>query len=296
MSDSTTITVSDISVEARDLDPQAAAAIYREHGCLVVRGLMKPHLDAVRADIEAAIADAYASMDSAHPVEGVGWVGRDGTLFIRAPASFGRERQIMVLGFHYEQSAAFFRSAWNEPLLDVVEAVIGPDIELFQNGQCLVKEAVGGHPKHLHQDSAYFEHRFEGPIAVLSYAIDTDLENGALHVVPGSHRLGHLDHVDTSSHLGLDPSNWPWERALPICGQAGDSIFFHVKTIHGSKPNWSQAPRPVFIHRYRRPDDFTTVSAATTAGRSESAAHPVARKETPGLMVRGRRKLEYLES
>jgi phytanoyl-CoA hydroxylase len=158
------------------------------------------------------------------------------------------------------------------------------------NGQCLYKEPVGGHPKHLHQDSAYFEHRFEGPVGVLNYAVDTDLVNGALHVVPGSHRLGQLRHVDTFSHLGLDPQEWTWEQALPICGQAGDAILFHVRCIHGSKENHSTGPRPVFIHRYRRPDDYVIVNATTTDGRAVAEKHAAAaRKENAqrGLMVRG---------
>ena len=162
------------------------------------------------------------------------------------------------------------------------------------DGQCLVKEPVGGHPKNLHQDGAYFEHKHEGPVAVLTYAVDTDLNNGALHVVPGSHKLGMLDHVDTESHLGLDPQDWPWERSVPVLGEAGDSIFFHVKTIHGSKPNYSDGPRPVFIHRYRRPDDFSINNAATAEKRKANAAHPPAQKGAKGIMVRGRRKLEHL--
>ena len=41
-------------------------------------------------------------------------------------------------------------------------------------------------------------------ISILSYVVDTDLVNGALHVVPGTHRLNTLEHVATFSHLGLD--------------------------------------------------------------------------------------------
>ena len=51
--------------------------------------------------------------------------------------------------------------------------------------------------------------------------------------------------MDTFSHLGLDEDEWPWERSLPVTGQAGDSIFFHYKTIHGSKENHSSKSRPV---------------------------------------------------
>ena len=200
----------------------------------------------------------------------------------------------MVLGVRYNTSAAFFRSAFDEKCVELVSAILGPDVELFLDGQCLYKEPVGGHPKNLHQDSAYFEHRYEGPVGVLCYAGDTDRVNGALHVVPGSHRMGTIKHIDTFSHLGLDPDEWPWERALPLTGSAGDAIFFHYRTIHGSKENHSERPRPVFIHRYRRPDDYVTVGATTAENRAEAEKRAAEAKKSQqkGLMVRGFRPYE----
>src|SRR5690242_17129506 len=47
------VTVQDLEVFADDLDVTRAAAIYQEHGCLVVRGLMKPYLADIQRDIEA---------------------------------------------------------------------------------------------------------------------------------------------------------------------------------------------------------------------------------------------------
>lgn len=286
--------VQDVELDAEGLDVARAAAIYEEHGCLVVRGLMKPYLDEIRRDVAAAVDQAVALLPQAHELPGIGWNTPDGTLWLPAPAGFSRDKQIMVLAVRYSTSGAFFRSAFDSKLLDVVERIIGPDVELFQEGQCLYKEPVGGHPKNLHQDSAYFEHRFDGPVAILNYAVDTDLVNGALYVVPGSHRMGQLNHIDTFSHLGLDPDEWPWERALPVTGRAGDSIFFHYRCIHGSQENHSQAPRPVFIHRYRKPGDFVTVSAATVAGREEAEKKAAAAKKEnqSGYMARGFRRYE----
>lgn len=284
----TDLKVTAIEMSADDLDAGRAAKIFREHGCLVVRGLMKPYLEEVLRDVEASAAQAVAMLDRVVQIP-EGWRTPDGTLFLPAPPHYARDKQIMVLAVNYQTSAAFFRSALDGRTVDVAEAILGPDVELFGNGQCLYKEPVGGHPKHLHQDSAYFEHRYEGPVGVLSYGVDTDLMNGALHVVPGSHRMGQLKHIDTFSHLGLDADEWPWERALPVVGKAGDSIFFHVKTIHGSKENHSDRPRPVFIHRYRRADDYVIISA-TSAARREEAEKRVAqvKKENQrGLMVRG---------
>jgi ectoine hydroxylase-related dioxygenase (phytanoyl-CoA dioxygenase family) len=252
---------------------------------------MAAHLARLRRDIDEAARRAIDLLPQARQVP-EGWVTPDGTLFLPAPQGHPRDKQIMVLSVGYQTSAAFFQAALAPAAIDVVEAILGPDIELFGQGQCLYKEPVGGHPKNLHQDAAYFEHRFEGPVAILSYVVDTDLVNGALHVVPGSHRMGTLRHVDTFSHLGLDEHEWPWEAALPVVGRAGDAIFFHYRTIHGSKENHSERPRPVFINRYRRVDDYVTVSATTAAKREEAEKHAAeARKQNQrGLMVRGYRR------
>ena len=291
---STTVSIADIEIFTGELDTERAAAIYKEYGCLVVRGLMKPYIEAIARDIDTCAAESVALLPEAVKIP-EGWTTPNGTLFLPAPANFSRDKQIMVLGIGYTTSAALFHSAYDSSVLDVAEAILGPNIELFLNGQCLYKEPVGGHPKNLHQDSAYFEHRFEGPVATLNYVVDTDLVNGALYVVPGSHKFGTLKHVDTVSHLGLDPSDWPWERALPITGQAGDSIFFHVRTIHGSQQNHSNKPRPVFIHRYRSSDDFVIISGTTAENREENERKAAeAKKENQhGLMVRGYRAFTH---
>ena len=198
----------------------------------------------------------------------------------------------MTVGINYKTSSCFLSAALDGNALNIVESIIGPNIEIYGQGQVLVKEPVGGHPKLLHQDSAYFQHKYNGPVGILTYVIDTGLENGALHVIPGTHLDGQLEHIDTFSHLGLDQDEWPWEAAVPIIGSAGDSIFFHVKTVHGSKPNYSNKARPVFINRYRDPKDFTIISGATTRKRTSSALNADKVKKDSaqyGLMARGLR-------
>ncbi len=289
------VTVADLELPAAGLDPKRAAAIYREHGCLIVRGLAARHVAALTRDIAEAARQATALLRRAVKTA-EGWTTPDGSLFLPAPAGFERDRQIMLLPCSYRTSAAFLAAALDPVTVDVAEQVLGPEVELFMDGQVVYKEPVGGHPKHLHQDAAYFEHKLDGPMAVLTYCVDTDLVNGALQVVPGSHRHGLLPHINTFSHLGLDAGEWPWERALPIAGKAGDAIFFHVLTIHGSQENHSRMARPVVIHRYRNADDYTVVSATTAENRSqaESAAARAAvaarRAQQRGLMVRGSRR------
>ena len=292
MDQSQKVTVEDIEMSVDALDTEEASRIFEEHGCLVVRGLVKTYIERIHQDIEAAAAESLAMLDQAQQIV-EGWRTPNGTLFIPAPAGYDRDKQIMVLAVNYQTSAALFQSAFDENAVKIVEAILGPNVEIFGNGQCLYKEPVGGHPKHLHQDSAYFEHRYQGPVGILNYVVDTDLVNGALHVVPGSHKLGQLKHIDTFSHLGLEEDAWPWESALPVEGKAGDAIFFNVKTVHGSKQNMSDKPRPVFINRYRRTDDFVIIGGTTTANRAEAEKRAAAAEEAKkansdrGLMVRG---------
>jgi hypothetical protein len=286
-------TLQDIEVFADRLDLAKVAATFKEFGCMVVRGLHTQYIPEISRQIEAVIAETIEQIPNARPVP-EGWYTPNGSLLLPAPKNYSRDKQIMTLPLSYRNSSAFFRTALDETTLDIAEAALGPDIELFLDGQSLVKEPVGGHPKHLHQDAAYFQHRYEGPVAFLTYVVDTNLRNGALHVVPGSHKLGVLNHVDTFSHLGLDAKDWPWERSLPIEGKAGDAVVFHVNCIHGSKENHSNANRPVFINRYRAADDYTIIGATSTKNRAEAEKHAAqARKENQlGLMVRGFRRFD----
>jgi len=288
MSTVSNVTIKQIEVNADNLDITRAKSVYEEHGCLVVRGLSRLYAEAVRSDIESAAQQAISLLGQAkHTAEG--WWTPEGTLFVPAPKGFKRDRQIWVLACNYRTSASFFRSAFDPQAVDLVREILGSDVELFGNGQCLYKEPVGGHPKALHQDSAYHEHKYEGPVAVLNYTIDTDLNNGALHVVPGSHRMGFIDHGgDSVGHLGLSEQDWPWERALAVCGRAGDGIFFGNNTVHGSKENYSTASRPVFVNRYRRADDYIVAGGTTPENRAKLMVKDTKENEL-GLMVCGRR-------
>ena len=59
--------------------------------------------------------------------------------------------------------------------------------------------------------------------------------------------------------------------------------------LDGSPPNYSAVPRPVFIHRYRRADDYVVIGASTVKDRKARAAEVAeAKKDNQlGLMVAG---------
>ena len=137
-----------------------------------------------------------------------------------------------------------------------------------------------------------------GAVATLSYAVDTSAtrDNGPLFVVPGSHAFGHLQHVDTPSHLGVG-GEWSFDDAVRIDGAAGDTVFFHVHTLHGSSPNRSPAPRPSFINRYIEAEDYQAFFATDARMREhnrreyeEGVRNGVLPVKERGVMVRGARE------
>ncbi|HYF49311.1 MAG TPA: mitomycin antibiotic biosynthesis protein, partial [Planctomycetota bacterium] len=130
------VDVKAIEVHAQDMNLARAAEIYLQYGCLVVRGLHRQYVDAVNRDIERAAQQAISLLDRAKKVT-EGWVTPDHTLFLPAPRGFHRDKQIMVLACGYSISAAFLKAAQDSMTLDLVEKIVGPDVELFLNGQCL---------------------------------------------------------------------------------------------------------------------------------------------------------------
>lgn len=291
---SATLGIKDLEMHSSDLKTEAdfkeAARIYKEHGCLVVRGLNKEYVGRIQKDAEHVAKQSLSLLDRAEKIP-EGWLTPDGTLFIKAnKEGFGRDKQIMVLGLDYFSSSALLDCARDKTTLGVLEQIIGPNIELFGKGQCLYKEPTGGFPKLLHQDNAYFEFLLDGPVGTLNYAVDTseELNNGPLYVVPGTHKhnpafsnrkgaydgltndSAYVKHVDTFSHLGLPEDEWSFEEAIPVNGKAGDTLFFHINCVHGSTPNFSSEARPTFINRYISPEDEQLIFATSEEMRENA--------------------------
>ena len=290
-----TRTLADLEFASADVGSRLPEMVdaYRRHGAVVVRGLSSNYVATLLADIEAIRARAEEMLPQATPAADHARALRtpDGTLFNPDPADPSR-MVVNTLRLNAMISGAFLQSLVNPVQLDLLAGLIGPDLELWKWGQCVYKQPHSGVPKSLHQDGYYFEHRFQTPTAVLSYAVDVIQENGPLYVVPGSHDLGLIDHEDDRwAGFALNEPMW-WDNALPITGKAGDAVVFHTCTIHGSPDNRSDQPRPVCIQRYRRADDYCVIDVANVADRRRAEQAPITAKTEDdwGLMVRGLRR------
>jgi phytanoyl-CoA hydroxylase len=120
----------------------------------------------------------------------------------------------------------------------------------LHHSKMLVKPPEEGAPFPMHQDYPYFPHERHSVLAASVHLDDTDEENGCLHVIPGSHRLGPLE-AEGESHT----VDYPLESGTPLAAGAGDVLFFNYLTIHGSGVNRSARVRRNVLFQYRDPAD-----------------------------------------
>jgi phytanoyl-CoA hydroxylase len=159
------------------------------------------------------------------------------------PAIQRRIKQLM----HAERvSAALNRLVRSPEVLDLVAAILGPDLSLF-HCKLLMKAARGGTVTPWHQDYSYWVTADNRPLMLncMLQIDDSTPVNGCLQVVPGSHRQGLLEHERQGKVFGrfLPGHFQPRADALPVPLRAGDAIFFGPLLIHGSDANDSDQYR-----------------------------------------------------
>ncbi|MGL4176326.1 MAG: phytanoyl-CoA dioxygenase family protein [Dermatophilaceae bacterium] len=122
-------------------------------------------------------------------------------------------------------------------ILDVVERLVGP---VLAAQSMFYFKPPGARGQALHQDNAFLQAHPETCVAAWVAVDDCDGDNGALLVVPGSHRIQILclEPADetlsfTSTQVPLPDGVQPQQTTMA----AGDVLFFHGSLVHGSRPN-----------------------------------------------------------
>jgi len=153
----------------------------------------------------------------------------------------------VILHTHNVQiySELWLRALMNKNYLDVVEAIIGPDI-ILHHSKLFQKPPEKGAPFPMHQDWTYFPSVKDTMMAGIIHVSPASDEMGCLRVYPGSHKLGRV--AGTGGMSGSDfLDKYPMDDATPLEAEPGDVAFFHYFTLHGSKPNISQQTRKTVL-------------------------------------------------
>lgn len=105
-----------------------------------------------------------------------------------------------------------------------------------------------------HQDWSYTDEKTDPSIMCWVALENTDVDNGAMGFIPGSHhffdykRVFPFPYAKTPVELHKLPL-MPYLKIEPM--KAGQIVFFNNKTIHGSFPNFTQSRRLAFCMSFR---------------------------------------------
>lgn len=151
-------------------------------------------------------------------------------------------------------SAAFTRLIVDERLTAAVSEVMGSANVQLHHTKLFVKPPAKGSPFPMHQDQPFFPHERHTMMAAIIHFDDAPLEKGCVRVVPGSHKLGPIEHVEEGGwHLPFE--QYPLESAVACPAEAGDVLLFNYLTIHGSGVNTSDEARTTLLVQMRDPSD-----------------------------------------
>jgi non-haem Fe2+, alpha-ketoglutarate-dependent halogenase len=140
-------------------------------------------------------------------------------------------------------------------ILDVVEAIVGPDILVWQTA-FFIKEAHDPSFVTWHQDSTYWGlSEPEVVTAWVAFSASTP-QSGCVRVIPGTHRLDQVPHVETRAtgnlltrgqEIAVDIDE---SQAVSMPLEPGEMSLHHIRTFHNSEPNRSDDRRIGFAIRY----------------------------------------------
>jgi phytanoyl-CoA hydroxylase len=173
------------------------------------------------------------------------------------------------------RSDLFHQAVQDERLVNVLKAVIGPNVE-FLSDKVVFKNHDEDFGTPWHQDWPYWYGSHK--ISVWVALDDATPENGCLRVIPGSHHSAAVHDGDNSDGKGfthrIDAGSVDESLAVTGAIAAGGAIVFHDLTLHASHENKSGSERWVWIPTYRDPNaedpHYPWATAAVVVAGSKS--------------------------
>ncbi len=155
--------------------------------------------------------------------------------------------------FRLHQGSVFRELAARPDIVDLVAAIVGPDVDCFLSQFIFKNPGAWGQP--WHQDSFYFPFEPARPVVGVWLAVtEATLENGCLHVLPGSHAEPvhrHLVDRRPGANTGyFEIVDHDASSAEAVLMQPGDLLVFDSHLMHRSTDNESSGIRAAMVYHY----------------------------------------------
>ena len=174
-----------------------------------------------------------------------------------------------------------------EKIVDAIEDLYGANI-LCWTTNFFIKEASDAAYVSWHQDSTYWGLSKPDVVTAWVALSESNVSSGAMHVIPGTHRLDQIPHRDTFSKDNLLTRGQEVSvdvdaaKAISINLRPGEMSLHHVRIIHGSPPNTSSQRRigfairyiPTYVRQIEGDDSATLVRGVDTFNTFEHEPRP----------------------
>jgi phytanoyl-CoA hydroxylase len=130
---------------------------------------------------------------------------------------------------------------------------VAPRLDCFLSQFIFKNPGAWGQP--WHQDSYYFPFEPARPILGVWLAVtEATLENGCLHVLPGSHHEPVHEHIPDrrpgANYGYVEIVDHDMTAAQPVLMQPGDLLLFDSHLMHRSTDNVSAGIRAAMVYHY----------------------------------------------
>lgn len=163
------------------------------------------------------------------------------------------EKQLLQIMQMCERNIHFRELLYHERILDIIEDLIGPNIQLFHD-QGLFKPAYQGGEVFWHQDNAYWRCSPPNLVSCWLTLDDVDADNGAMQFLPGTHfQAQEHDHANASDTL-LDLGDRVGDAKAVVADlPAGGIAIHHCQVLHHTAPNTTDRQRRALAIHYMTP-------------------------------------------
>lgn len=165
-----------------------------------------------------------------------------------------------------EVSNVYRDAIFNAPMVDMVADLIGANLK-FHNCKLNIKLPKSPQKVGYHQDHPYDPHTNDDVVVCLLMLTDMTPENGALMVVPGSHKERYSLYQNDTYTGEIAPEHHAdiERRMVPVTGKAGSVCLQHTWLVHGSGGNKTSIPRNLFIASFTAADAFPLTPPAVAS-------------------------------
>ena len=147
---------------------------------------------------------------------------------------------------------SFFDLTENKNILKVVKKILGEKIVLWNS---LIFYKKKKNFVSFHQDLQYWKFKNSNCLTVSLALTHSDIDNGCLQVIPGSHKKKYNHKKRFRDKYNLLGSNQNvelsnYEKPIPFILKPGEFTVHHGNILHGSYANKLSSPRALFAMRF----------------------------------------------